>query len=89
MGDDSRTRRVTFVTRRGCPLCEDALPGIQGWCDRLGLDLEVVDVDLSLDLLAEYDHRVPVVLAGGGAVLLEGRWGTLREARMMLRARYG
>ena len=49
----------------------------------------VLDVDLSLDLLEAYDHRVPVVVAADGEVLLEGRWNPLREARMMFRARYG
>lgn len=65
------------------------MPGIRAWSERLGLAFEVVDVDLSLDLLEAYDHRVPVVLGDDGEVLLEGRWGPLREARMMFRARYG
>ena len=89
MSDDSGRRTVRFLTRRNCQICDEALPGIQSWSERLGLALEVVDVDLSLELLADYDHRVPVVLDAAGEVLLEGRWGSLREARMMLRARYG
>lgn len=89
MGDDSGMRSITFVTRQGCTLCEEALPGIQSWVERLGLEMAVVDVDQSPGLLADFDHRVPVVLSQGGEVLLEGRWGGLREARMMLRARYG
>lgn len=83
------TRSITFVTREGCTLCEEALPGIRGWAERLGVSMEVVDVDASSDLLARFDHEVPVVLSGEGEVLLAGRWGPLREARMMLRARYG
>lgn len=82
-------RSITYVTRAGCTMCAEALPGIQDWAERLGLRLEVVDVDLSLDLLERFDHRVPVVLSDGGEVLLEGQWGRLREARMMLRARHG
>jgi len=91
MGDETgpMTRSVTFVTRRGCTLCDEALPGIQGWVDRLGLEIAVVDVDESPDLLERFDHKVPVVLSDEGEVLLEGRWGGLREARMMLRARHG
>ncbi len=91
MSDDSGplTRSITFVTRRGCTLCEEELDDIRGWADRLSLELSVVDVDRSPDLLRRFDHRVPVVLAAGGEVLLEGRWNGLREARMMLRARYG
>jgi len=82
-------RSITFVTRQGCTLCEEALPGIQSWVERLGLEMTVSDVDQSPGLLADFDHRVPVVLSHEGEVLLEGRWGGLREARMMLRARYG
>ena len=91
MGDDSgvMSRSITFITRQGCTLCEEALPGIQSWVERFGLGLAVVDVDESPDLLTDFDHRVPVVLSQEGEVLLEGRWGGLREARMMLRARYG
>jgi len=91
MGEETgpMTRPVTFITRQGCTLCDEALPGIQGWVDRLGLVMAVVDVDESPDLLERFDHRVPVVLSDEGDVLLEGRWGGLREARMMLRARHG
>jgi len=89
VSDDSGRRELTFVTRRGCQICEEALPGVRSWTERLGLGLVVLDVDLSLDLLEAYDHRVPVVVAADGEVLLEGRWNPLREARMMFRARYG
>ncbi|MFH2073432.1 MAG: glutaredoxin family protein [Actinomycetota bacterium] len=82
-------RAVIFVTRQGCTLCDEALPGVVGWAERLGLELSVVDVDASPGLLERFDHRVPVVLSSDGEVLLEGRWGGLRGARMMLRARYG
>jgi len=91
MSDNSgrMTGLITFVTRRDCTLCDEALPGVRGWVERLGLELSIVDVDESPDLLADFDHKVPVVLSGEGEVLLWGRWGALREARMMLRARYG
>jgi hypothetical protein len=83
------TRSVTFVTRRECSICDEALPGIAGWAERLGLVLVVADVDESADLLERFDEEVPVVISDAGEVLLRGRWGRLREARMMLRARYG
>jgi hypothetical protein len=91
MGDDSgtMTRSITYVTRKGCTLCEEAFPGVQRWAERLGLTIALVDVDESPALHEVFDHRVPVVLSEEGDVLLEGRWGSIREARMMLRARYG
>jgi hypothetical protein len=91
MGDDSglMSRSITFITRQGCTLCDEALPGIEGWVERFGLEMTVVDVDLDLALLERFDHKVPVVLSDEGEILLWGRWGSLREARMMLRARYG
>jgi len=82
-------RAITFLTRRGCTLCHDSLPGIEEWASRLGLGVEVIDVDSSPDLSERYGDRVPVVISSEGEVLLWGRWGRLREARMMLRARYG
>lgn len=59
---------MQFLTRRGCHLCDDALALFDG------IPIEVIDIDLDLELLARYDHRVPVVLdAVTGEVLLEGR----------------
>jgi len=82
-------RSITYVTRRGCTLCDEALPGIEAWVERLRLGMEVVDVDESPDLLERFGEKVPVVLSDEGDVLLWGRWGGLAGARMMIRARYG
>ena len=69
---------MKFLTRQGCHLCEDALALFDG------VPLEVVDIDLDLTLLAEYDHRVPVVLDESGRVLLEGAI-TKDQVRALLR----
>ena len=82
------TRSVTFITRKGCTLCAEALPGVQRWAERLELGLEVIDVD-DEGLADRYGTTVPVVLGPDGEELLAGRWGSLRLTRMMLRARYG
>jgi hypothetical protein len=58
---------MKFLTRRGCHICDDALALFDG------IPLEIIDIDLDLELLAEYDHRVPVVVdSETGEVLLEG-----------------
>ncbi len=60
-------RRLLFLTRQGCHLCEEALALFRG------RPLEIIDIDLDPDLLLLYDDRVPVVLDPvTGDVLLEG-----------------
>lgn len=59
---------LRFLTRQGCHLCEDALQLLRG------IPLEIVDVDLDLTLLEQYDERVPVLLDASGDVVLEGRF---------------
>jgi thiol-disulfide isomerase/thioredoxin len=81
-------RKVTFLTRRGCTLCDEAWPHVAEWADRLQVGVEVVDVDAE-GLAERYGDRVPVVLGPEGDELLAGRFGRLRVLRAMLRARYG
>jgi glutaredoxin len=53
--------RLTLVTRKRCHLCDAAAADLRA----LGLEFDEVDVDSEPELLALYDHAVPVVLAGG------------------------
>jgi len=55
---------VTFYTRVGCHLCEDARAEL----DRLGVAYDAVDVDEDPDLQRRYGERVPVIEAGGRVV---------------------
>jgi glutaredoxin len=59
---------VELVTRRGCHLCDTALALIR----EMGVEPRLRDVDADPELLARYDFRVPVVIAGG-RVVAEGR----------------
>jgi Glutaredoxin-like domain (DUF836) len=64
MGDD-----LELMVRAGCHLCDDALAALRG----AGLVPVLVDIDLDPGLLAEYDHRVPVLRRRStGRVLAEG-----------------
>jgi glutaredoxin len=56
--------KVELITRRSCHLCDEALALLQS----LGLEPEVLDVDLDAALFAEYDFRVPVVRVEGRVV---------------------
>jgi len=58
---------IRFLTRAGCPLCDKALKQIEPVARRYGVELEIVDIDLDLDLLERYDHRVPVIEAADGS----------------------
>ena len=68
-----RYRRVMFLTRPGCGLCDEALPLLQSSTRRLGVELVPVDITADPGLEAEYHLRIPVVLDRRGKVLAEGR----------------
>jgi glutaredoxin len=55
---------LTFVTRAGCSLCEEAQPVVERLAVRAGVALDVRDVDADADLAGWSDH-VPVVLLDG------------------------
>lgn len=57
--------RVTFLTRAGCHLCEEALAVVSEVCTSLGQAWEEVDVDGDPALLERYNDQVPVVLIDG------------------------
>ncbi len=63
---------VRFYTRVGCPLCDKALDQVELLVLKYGHTLEIIDIDLDLDLLERYNHRVPVVEGADGSVLDEG-----------------
>lgn len=63
MGD--QTARVTFYTRSGCHLCEEARSVVQAVCEDLGERFEEVDVDSSPELQDAYTDQVPVTLVDG------------------------
>jgi hypothetical protein len=53
--------KVTFYTKPDCCLCDDALGVIERVRTDFGFRLEKVDVSASVDLLARYGKRIPVV----------------------------
>ena len=75
---------LTFLTRRGCPICDEALALVLRYAPGL---VEVVDVDLDLDLLARYNDLVPVVLDANGRVLATGPLRTAEVKRLVRRFR--
>ena len=63
---------LTFYTRQGCPLCEEALVDVKRMARKAGATVDVVDIDLDLRLLEQFNERVPVVATDDGAVVTEG-----------------
>jgi hypothetical protein len=73
---------LTFLTRQGCPICDEALELVQRYARG---SVEVVDVDLDLDLLERYNELVPVVLDTTGRVLATGPLSSGRVRRLVRR----
>jgi glutaredoxin len=61
----ARVQVVTFVTRDGCTLCEEALPVVRRVAGRAGAELVVADVDADPTLKEQWSDHVPVVLLDG------------------------
>jgi glutaredoxin len=59
------TSTVTLYGKPGCCLCDDARAEVQRLRDRLGFELEEVDVSLDPRLHREYGERIPVVAVDG------------------------
>jgi glutaredoxin len=63
---------ITFYTRVGCPLCDKALEQLEPLARKHGVDIEIIDIDLDLELLNRYNDRVPVIESADGSVIDEG-----------------
>ncbi len=79
-------RRMLFLTRPGCGLCDAALPMVTKVAHRLGVQLVVIDLAKEPDLEAEYHLRIPVLLSRDHRVLAEGTITRGRAALAALRA---
>jgi len=59
------TARVTFYSRRGCHLCDDARQVVARVCGDLGESFDEVDVDADPDLADRFGDEVPVTFVDG------------------------
>ena len=57
--------RLTFYSRADCCLCDEMKAVIDDVGRTVPFELEVVDVDTDLALVAAYGHDVPVLLVDG------------------------
>lgn len=57
--------RVTFYTRRGCCLCDEAKRVVESARASAGFELEVIDIDGDENLRKLYNDEVPVIAIDG------------------------
>jgi hypothetical protein len=71
--EDDTPKTVIFLTRRGCSLCDEALPIVEREAHARGHSIDAVDVT-GTAWEERYGDRVPVLVVDG-AVVLAGRFG--------------
>lgn len=57
--------RVTFYTRSGCHLCDDARALVAQVCAELGESYAEISIDADPDLERRFGHEVPVTFVDG------------------------
>ncbi|MGA7272634.1 MAG: glutaredoxin family protein [Acidimicrobiia bacterium] len=84
---------LTFVTRHGCHLCEDAFAVVTRVSRGLGVPIRVVQIEDDDELVRLYSFRIPVLLGPRGEVLAESAMAerplrkVIRSARRSARRR--
>ncbi len=77
-------KTLTFFTREGCHLCDEALAVLEGAQRDQGFRLEIVDIDreASPEKRALYDWEVPVIELDGRKIM-KYRVDLARLARLL------
>jgi glutaredoxin len=57
--------RITFYTRTGCHLCDDARVIIERVCAELGEEYAEIDIDTDQQLVDRFGEEVPVTFVDG------------------------
>jgi glutaredoxin len=57
--------RITFYTRTGCHLCDDARVIIERLCAELGEEYAEIDIDTDQELVDRFGEEVPVTFVDG------------------------
>ncbi len=82
---ESRPLQITFYTRAGCQLCDEALELLRDYGKKYPLTIQEIDVDSQPELADRYGDKVPVLEIEGKPRL----WGRINEVllRRLLRGR--
>ena len=75
-------KTVTFYTKPGCHLCEEAYEQLEKLQETVEFDIEAVDIRSNPELYAEYRATIPAVRVGS-RIFVEGPFGqdVLEEIR--------
>ena len=79
-------RRLQYLTKPGCGLCDEVLPIVERATKRLGVELIEVDIRDEPELTDLYNMRIPVVMNRRGKVLAAGRISQWKAYGAALRA---
>jgi glutaredoxin len=63
---------VTFYTKAGCHLCEDARDMLDDIAAETDFELTEIDIRSDPNIFEQYRYRIPVIIIDG-ETLLEGR----------------
>jgi len=63
---------VTFYTKAGCHLCEDARDMLDDIATETDFELTEIDIRSDPNIFEQYRYRIPVIIIDG-ETLLEGR----------------
>jgi len=63
---------VTFLSKAGCHLCDEARDHLEDWAADHPIDLREIDIRSDAALFEQYRYRIPVILVND-EVRLEGR----------------
>ena len=56
---------ISFITKSGCHLCEEAEAVLQQICEELGLEYSKIFMEENPDLALKFQEEIPVVLIDG------------------------
>ncbi len=74
---------MTFLTRQGCHLCDDARVVLKKVASQRGVGINEVDIDTDDNLTKLYGLRVPVILDRHDQVVAEG---VIDDVRLLTKA---
>lgn len=73
MSDNQPSRpQVTFYTKAGCHLCEDARDMLDELAAEVSYDLTELDIRSDMALFEQYRYRIPVIIVNE-TTTVEGR----------------
>ena len=57
--------KITIYSRNGCHLCDDAINTLESMREELNIEIDVIDIDQSAELVKLYSDQVPVIHIDG------------------------